>query len=208
LEKVLPQAGRVRTVDYKLVSVGNYGVAVIQRFDRVSQNRVPFISAASLLGMKAGEAGSYKMIADAIRQFGDDVKSDLKELWRRLIFSLLASNYDDHLRNHGFLMRQPGRWSISPAYDVNPMPEIERSRVNKTPITEYNGEPSIEIAVSAASRFGLKTPEAKAILLEVFTAVSAWRESAQQLRLKAATLETYASAFENPHMREAAHMVA
>jgi serine/threonine-protein kinase HipA len=59
-----------------------------------------------LLGLPQGETGAYSMLADGIRQFGNDVPGDLRELWRRLVFSLLASNYDDHLRNHGFLMRE------------------------------------------------------------------------------------------------------
>jgi serine/threonine-protein kinase HipA len=197
----------VQTVDYKLVSVGHHSAAVISRFDRVSENRIPFISAASLLGLGPSEAGSYTMIADAIRRFGDNVTCDLRELWRRLIFSLLGSNYDDHLRNHGFLMRAPGRWGLSPAYDINPVPEMDQASINKTPITEENEEPGIEVALSVASRFGLKTQEAKAILLEVFTAVGAWRKAGQQLRLKASTLDAYASAFENPKMREAARLV-
>jgi serine/threonine-protein kinase HipA len=194
----------IQTVNYQRVSVGRHSVAVIPRFDRVGRSRIPFISAASLLGLAPGEGGSYTMIADAIRQFGDNVSSDLRELWRRMIFSLLASNYDDHMRNHGFLMREPGRWSLSPAYDINPVPEMDRARVNKSSVTEENEEPGIEVALSAAARFGLKAPEAKAILLEVFTAVSAWRKAGQQLRIKASILDAYASAFENPHMAEVA----
>lgn len=197
----------IQTVDYKLVAVGRHSAVVIPRFDRISENRIPFISAASLLGLAPGEPGSYTMIADAIRQFGDDVTSDLRELWRRLIFSLLASNCDDHLRNHGFLMREPGRWRLSPAYDINPVPEMDRARVTKTPITEEGEEPGIQIALSAASRFGLKARDAKAILADVFSAVLAWRMTGKRLRLKATTLDAYASAFENPHLREAARLV-
>ena len=197
----------IRTVDYKLVSAGSQSVAVIPRFDRIRGNRIPFLSAASLLGLSPGDAGSYTMIADAIRQFGDDVTSDLRELWRRLIFSLLASNDDDHLRNHGFLMREPGRWSLSPAYDINPVPEMDRARINKTPITEENEEPGIAVALSAASRFGLKAPGAKTILHEVFTAASMWRNTGKQLRIRATTIDAYASAFENPNMQEAAALL-
>jgi len=197
----------IQTVDHQLVSVGWQSVAVISRFDRVSENRIPFISAASLLGLAPGEPGAYTMIADAIRQFGDDVASDLRELWRRLIFSLLASNYDDHLRNHGFLMREQGRWCLSPAYDINPVPEIDRSRVNKTPITEDHEDSGIPVALSVASRFGLKQQSAKAILGEVFSAVSAWRNKGRLLRIRADTLDAYASSFENPHMQEAAGLL-
>ena len=88
------------------------------------------------------------------------------------MFSLLASNYDDHLRNHGFLMRTPGKWSLSPAYDLNPVPEIERAQIPKTAISEDQPPPTIEAALQAAPRFGLKTPTAKAIVADVHAAVA------------------------------------
>lgn len=202
----LARKAKVHAVGFQLVSIERHNVVVLPRFDRDCGQRIPFVSAASLLGLRSGESGSYTMIADAIRQFGDDVPSDLRELWRRLVFSLLVSNYDDHLRNHGFLMREPGRWSLSPAYDINPVPEIDRARMNKTPITEENEEPGIHVALSVASRFGLKVQEAKAMLREVYGVVSAWYPAGRGLRLNAATLDAYASAFENPHMREAASL--
>lgn len=198
----------IQTVESQLVAVGSQSVAVIHRFDRILGNRIPFLSASSLLALASGEPGSYTMIADAIRQFGDEVTSDLRELWRRMIFSLLASNHDDHLRNHGFLMRAPGRWGLSPAYDINPVPEMDRARINKTPITDENEEPCIEVALSVASRFGLKVPEAKDILREVFTATSAWRNTGRQLRINATTLDAYTTAFENPHRHEAARLLS
>src|SRR5437667_2454024 len=157
------QAG-IQVAEHRLVPVGNQSAAVITRFDRMGKDRIPFVSASSLLGPAQGDVGAYTLVADGIRQFGNNVPGDLRELWRRLVFSLLASNYDDHLRNHGFLMREPGRWSLSPAYDLNPIPEVDRARMNKTPITEDQEEPSIEGVLAAAPRFGLKTTEAKKIL--------------------------------------------
>jgi serine/threonine-protein kinase HipA len=200
------QAG-IQIAEHWLVPVGGHGVAVITRFDRMGKNRIPFISAATLLGLPQGDQGTYTMLADGIRQFGNDVPDDLRELWRRLVFSLLASNYDDHLRNHGFLMREPGRWSLSPAYDINPVPEVDRVRMSKTAITEDQEEPTIASALAAAPRFGLKATESKKILREVFTVVSGWRKTGRQLRLKASTLDTYASAFEHPLMNEARQLL-
>ena len=200
------QAG-LQVAEHRLVSVGAQSVAVITRFDRAGNDRIPFISAASLLGLPQGDPGAYTLLADGIRQFGNDVPHDLRELWRRLIFSLLASNCDDHLRNHGFLMREPGRWSLSPAYDLNPVPEMDRARTNKTAVTEDQEEPAIALAFAAAARFGLKAGEAKAILREVLAAVSGWRKTGRQLRLKASTLDAYATAFEHPLMDEARRLI-
>jgi len=197
----------IQVAEHRLVPVGAQSVAVITRFDRAGELRIPFISASSLLGLPHGEAGAYTMLADGIRQFGNDVAGDLRELWRRLIFSLLASNYDDHLRNHGFLMREPGRWSLSPAYDLNPVPEIDRARTTKTAITDDQEEPAIAVALAAASRFGLEAAEARKVLQEVFTAVMGWHKIGKKLRLKASTLAAYASAFEHSLMDEARRLL-
>ncbi len=196
------QAG-ITVAESQLVTVGGRNVSVITRFDREGAQRLPFLSANSLLGLPAGEGGAYTLLADGIRQFGDNVTGDLRELWRRLVFSLLASNYDDHLRNHGFLMRTPGKWSLSPAYDLNPVPEIERAQLHKTAISEDNAEPSIKAALEAAPRFGLKPAAAKAMVRELHSAVADWRKVAKKLRIPARTLDTYATAFDHPLMDEA-----
>lgn len=146
-------------------------------------------------------------MADGIRQFGHDTAGDLRELWGRLIFSLLASNYDDHLRNHGFLMRAPGRWALSPAYDLNPVPEIERAQTPKTAITEDQEEPTIAAALDAAPRFGMKPAEARDGLRRIHRTVSNWRSMGKRLRLDAKTLTPYATAFEHVLMDEAGRLV-
>jgi len=203
LALTLARNAGIQVAGHRLVSAGGRNISLITRFDRAGTNRIPFLSGSSLLGLQPGEPGSYTMLADGIRQFGHNTASDLRELWRRLVFSLLASNCDDHLRNHGFLMHEPGQWALSPAYDLNPVPEIDRTQTPKTDISENQEESSIAHAFDVAPRFGLKAAEAKIILREVFTAVSSWRKTGRQLRLKASTLDAYSSAFEHPLMDEA-----
>jgi serine/threonine-protein kinase HipA len=203
----LAREAGVQVPEHQLVAVNRQSVAVITRFDRDQRGRIPFISGSTLLGLSQEDPGAYTSLADGIRQYGNDVAGDLRELFRRLIFSLLASNYDDHLRNHGFLMRDRGRWSLSPAYDLNPVPEVDRARTTKTAITEDQQEPSIEAALAAGSRFGLEPPESKRIVRQVFTAVSAWQSTGRKLHLKSATLEHYASAFEHTLMHEARRLI-
>jgi serine/threonine-protein kinase HipA len=188
--------------------VANRSVTVITRFDRAGDERIPFVSANTLLGLPADEPGAYTMVADGIRQFGDDIAADLRELWRRLVFSLLVSNYDDHLRNHGFLMLRAGHWSLSPAYDLNPVPELERRHAPHTPISEDGGEPTIAAAISASPRFGLESADCKAIVAQVYAAVADWRNAGRRLQIKAATLDAYSTAFEHPLMDEARRLLA
>lgn len=74
-------------------------------------------------------------------------------------------------------------------------------------ITEEQEEPSAAVALAAAERFGIKLPEAKRILREVFNAVAGWRATGRKLRLTAGVLDTYASAFEHPLITEAAQIL-
>ena len=62
---------------------------------------------------------SYVDIASIIEEICIHPEEDLRELWNRMIFNILISNTDDHLRNHGFVLLESG-WSLSPGYDINP----------------------------------------------------------------------------------------
>lgn len=204
LALTLAKKAGIRVAEHQLVNAAGRSVSVITRFDRDAQfQRVPFLSAATLLGLSAGESATYTMIADAIRQFGDDVKADLHELWRRMVFSLLVSNCDDHERNHAFLMLRPGHWSLSSAYDLNPVPEMERVSLHQTAISEESAEPGIETALTAAARFALKPAQAREILREVLRSVESWREEGKRLRFKSGVLAAYESAFKHELMKEA-----
>ena len=72
---------------------------------------------------------SYLEIVDALRQHGAAPKADMEALWRRLVFNILISNTDDHLRNHGFLYAGQEGWRLSPAYDLNPVPTDIKPRI-------------------------------------------------------------------------------
>ena len=73
--------------------------------------------------------------------------------------------------------------------------------------TNQSTTKTISGALAAATRFGLKAADSKNILREVFTAVSGWHKTGRKLRHKVATLEAYASAFENPLIEEAKRLV-
>lgn len=72
-------------------------------FDRDGTVRIPFLSAMAMMGAKDGERGSYPEIVDALAEHSAKGKNDAHALYRRVVFNVLISNVDDHLRNHGFL---------------------------------------------------------------------------------------------------------
>ena len=163
-------------------------VLILRRFDRQSAQRVPFLSAMSILGAKDNDPHSYLEIAYAITQHGASPNSDLEELWRRIIFTVLISNTDDHLRNHGFLYDRHKGWRLSPAYDVNPTPRVHFI--------------SIDLALSVIDDFRIKKARAFEIIKEVALAVSEWRSVATQFGLIKREIDRMASAFEHEELKK------
>ena len=108
----------------RLCKFSNQGSTfLVKRFDRDGEGRIHFSSAMTMLGKQDGESSeaSYADIATFLRANGARPKQDVQELWKRVVFSVLIKNTDDHLRNHGFLLSELG-WNLSPMYDVNPDP--------------------------------------------------------------------------------------
>ena len=120
---------------------------------------------------------------DILRQHGAVPEQDMLALWRRIVFSILISNTDDHLRNHGFLWAGPAGWRLSPAYDLNPVPTDMKPRVLTTAIDLDDGTASLKLALEVAAYFELGTGEARQIAAEVGQAVARWRKVAAKLGL-------------------------
>jgi serine/threonine-protein kinase HipA len=188
----------------RVITSGSTPVAVIRRFDRIDGKRLMYISAATLLGIDphAADDHAYTDIVDGLRTHGAAPQSDIKELWRRIAFSILITNVDDHLRNHGFLHATKGQWRLSPAFDVNPVPD--KTRELKTWISHDTGpEATVENLLTITSYCGLLLTDARTILREVEAAVAQWRRIGTGIGMTAADLAQYAGAFEHGE-REAA----
>ncbi|MGI9249621.1 MAG: type II toxin-antitoxin system HipA family toxin [Pseudohongiellaceae bacterium] len=181
----------------EIVMVDGKAVILIHRFDRVDGERIPFLSAMSMLGANDNETHSYLEIADALRQHGGAPQEDLEQLWRRIVFNILISNTDDHLRNHGFLYGNQQGWRLSPAYDLNPVPVDVRPRILSTTIDTNDPAASIDLALETAEHYGLTSKAAQAIVREVGQAVTDWRKEATRLGIKPREVERMASAFEH-----------
>ncbi len=157
----------------KTISVSGRDVFLILRFDRDNAgNRIPFISAASLLGTNNINEGSYQDIAAQMRKYCAEnfIRSDLEQLFRRMTYNILCNNFDDHLRNHGFIYIQGLGWKLSPAYDIVPQPDMgpEVPRLLTLGVG-MNGsrEASLANALSSCGVFGLTKEEGKKIIGEI-----------------------------------------
>ncbi len=153
--------------EWRLESVADRSVLLLRRLDRTKGARVPFLSAMSMLGARDNEPRSYLEFVDALRQHGAAPKDDMHALWRRIVFSILISNTDDHLRNHGFLYAGAQGWRLAPAYDLNPVPTDIKPRVLTTCISLDDGTASLSLALEVVDYFELNSKEAGRIAGEV-----------------------------------------
>jgi serine/threonine-protein kinase HipA len=193
---------------WRIHPVAKRSVLISRRFDRDGTIRIPFLSAMSMLGASDNETHSYLEIADAIRQYGAAPIEDLMQLWRRIVFNVLISNTDDHLRNHAFLYTGNEGWRLSPAYDLNPTPVDLKPRILSTLIDTDDGAASLDLALSVAGYFNLSLDQGRGIAGEVGAAVSRWRRVAAQIGLRTAEMDRMASAFDHDDLKSARRYAA
>jgi serine/threonine-protein kinase HipA len=184
--------------EFALHEVAGKPVLITRRFDRDARGRVGYVSAMTMLEAGERDPSSYLEIAETIEERSCAATDDLRELWRRIVFSRLISNTDDHLRNHGFLRVSTAGWSLSPAFDLNPNPR----RVSfSTTIDGSDAGNEIAVALEVAELFRLTPRQASAVIVEVREAVSRWRMHAAALGLPRREIERMAGAFEHERAR-------
>ena len=149
------------------------------------------------LGAADHETRCYAELVDFLRRYGAHPKRDMQALWRRMVFNVLISNTDDHLRNHGFLHVPGMGWTLSPAYDLNPVPVDVKPRVLATAIDFDGATASLELAFEAAPYFELDAAAARETAAEVARATSGWRQAAADFGIAGGEPARMASAFEH-----------
>jgi serine/threonine-protein kinase HipA len=174
---------------------GKFHTFFTKRFDRQLHERIHFASAMTMTGQNEDtikeNPASYLDMAEFIQYNGAQNKQDLQQLWRRIVFHIAVSNTDDHLRNHGFILTDTG-WILSPAFDINPSVDKDGLALN---IDTHNNALDFELAKSVGEYFQLSDAEMNTIITEVKTAVSGWKNVAQEIGITRAEQEMMSGAF-------------
>ncbi len=174
---------------------GNYATFFTKRFDREKNKRIHFASAMTMTGNSEDTirdtTSSYLDIAVFIQTHGTDIKKNLHQLWKRIIFNIAISNTDDHLRNHGFILTQKG-WILSPAYDLNPSIDKDGLALN---IDMENNALDYNLAKEVGEYFYLTPIEMDKIIEEVQEEVKNWKKIAEDVGISNKEQEMMAKAF-------------
>lgn len=169
---------------------------LVKRFDRDGKKRIHFASAMTLLGKTDGESAAdgtgYLDIAGFIKAYGANPKSDLIELWKRIVFNMAVTNTDDHLRNHAFILTNNG-WVLSPLYDVNPVPYGNELSLL---VNSEDNSINVDLAIKTAPHFGITEKEAAKHSEEILTVVrNNWKSLAKEYGLSRGQIENMRPAF-------------
>ena len=169
---------------------------LVRRFDRTTEGRLHFASAMTLTGHQDGDdastGASYLEIARVLINHGAQTDTDLRELWSRIVFNMLVSNTDDHLRNHGFILVPGKGWRLSDAYDMNPVSESHGLKLN---VSEADNAMDLDLARSVAPYFRISKEGADEIIEQSKAVVRQWHKIANNLQVRAREQERMASAF-------------
>lgn len=154
------------------------------RFDRQNGTKQHVLTASGMTGwdFKSPENSSYENLFE-LATFLKIPRSQLEELFKRMVFNIVFCNTDDHLKNHSFIYdKENDSWSLSPAYDLtyslNPL--INFKRVSRA--LSINGK-RVDVLLSdlltIADTYTIKNP--KGIITEVQESISYWRKKAADL---------------------------
>ena len=162
---------------------------VTQRFDRDGERKIHIQTLAALYP----EADSYERMLWVCRKMQLS-EQDSEEVFRRMVFNLLANNTDDHNKNFSFLMDEQGRWSLSPAYDMTYifntggfLPETRHCLMIRGKYTDI----TLDDVMQLAEENGIR--KAESIIHQVVEAIKDFR----QFALKHGAKERWINAIEN-----------
>ncbi|APS37477.1 type II toxin-antitoxin system HipA family toxin [Salegentibacter sp. T436] len=192
----LALASGIEIAESKIEKItGQYHTFLTKRFDRDNGNRIHFASAMTMTGnteeIIKDDSPSYLEIIEFIENYGVDVETNLHQLWRRIVFNIAVSNTDDHLRNHGFILKEKG-WILSPAYDLNPSVEKDGLSLN---IDMEDNALDFDLARSIGKFCRLNEEGMETILKEVLTVVKDWKSMASKLGIANKEIEIMSPAF-------------
>ncbi|OFX09000.1 MAG: phosphatidylinositol kinase [Alphaproteobacteria bacterium RIFOXYD12_FULL_60_8] len=199
----LAETAGICVADHDLIENDGRPIFLSRRFDREGRERIPFLSAMSMTEHRDGDRGSYLEIVDALTEHGAKAVADRVELFKRVVFSVLVSNTDDHLRNHGFLWMGQSGWTLSPAYDINPTPQDIKPRILATNINFDDGTCSIELLRSVSEEFSIKPKDADALIRDLAMVTRDWRSFARRRGGKESEIQRMESAFEHDDLNTA-----
>jgi serine/threonine-protein kinase HipA len=183
----------------KLLHEGTRTHFMTKRFDRVGVSGNIKLHAQTLCGLahydyNDTQSYSYEQALQVMRQIKLPYP-DMEQLYRRMVFNVVARNQDDHTKNISFLMDEKGTWRLSPAYDVTYAydPANKWMKAHQMSINGKHDAITRTDLLAVAKNMDIKKPAQ--IIAEVIEAVSGWNKYAKQAGVEAEQIKAIKKTF-------------
>lgn len=148
-----------------------------KRFDRTENGRIHMHTACGLLEASHRYPSlSYKDLFNLTRNL-TRCEADCRQIYRRMVFNVLARNMDDHSKNHAFLMDRDGNWSLSPAYDLTHSVSANEHAMD---VNGQGKDITKQDMLAIASHAGLNQQDAENEIEQVLQAINRSAEFVEQ----------------------------
>lgn len=153
-----------------------------RRFDRLANGEklhMQSLGAIAHYDFNSAGAYAYEQALLVIRQLGLPMDV-VEQLFRRMVFNIVARNQDDHVKNIAFLMDKQGNWSLAPAFDMNYSFNPSGTWTASHQMTLNGKRDGFVLAdfEAAAKGASMQRGRAKRIVQEVCAAVMRWPDYA------------------------------
>jgi serine/threonine-protein kinase HipA len=185
------QAG-IEMMESRILEEGGRSHFMTRRFDRVGSNEK--LHTQTLCGLahfdyRMLRAYSYEQLFEVMRRLKLPYNQQ-EQMYRRMVFNVVARNQDDHTKNTSFIMNRRGQWSLSPAYDVSWAynPSGEWTSRHQMSVNNKWDDISRKDLLEFARRCDISKP--LPIIEQVVEAVSRWSEIAGELSIPVSQIDT------------------
>ena len=120
---------------------------------------------------------SYEQLFEVMRKLYLPYR-DMENMYRRMVFNVMARNQDDHTKNHSFVMDKSGHWSLAPAYDLcySYSPSGKWTHLHQLSLNAKRDSFVLEDLLETARKANIRNP--KVIIDQVSDVVSNWQQYA------------------------------
>lgn len=170
----------IEMMECRLLEENGRAHFMTKRFDRMPDNKKLHIQSFCALAhydFNEITSFSYEQLFETMRSLLLPY-TDAEQLFRRMVFNVMAKNCDDHTKNFSFMMDQNGAWKLAPAFDLCHAYRPDSSWVSQHSLS-INGKRkdiSRDDLLAVAKNMNIK--KAPSIIDQVKEAVGRWHDFA------------------------------
>jgi serine/threonine-protein kinase HipA len=157
-----------------------------KRFDREGgeiRHHIQTFCALTHFDYNLNNSFSYEQLFQCMRELRLSY-ADAEQMFRRMVFNVIARNCDDHTKNFSFLLRQGGKWELAPAYDVCHAFRPGSDWVSQHSLSINGKRKNITQKDLLLVGESIRCKKAAAIVEEINDTVNQWRRFADEVQVK------------------------